>query len=1340
MLSRETLATIQKRLADAMGEPIEEVKFTSLQLDAFNCEGFWLSQPGSERHMIIQGATSSGKTLVSEVAIIDSLKNGNHKCIVLVPLRAMVRERYEKLRADLKELGIYDSVYPSSSDYQENDGEIIQGNYSVAVIVYEKFFAMLSQSQAKGNNIPMLNGCSLLVVDELQMLNSRDRGPKLEIAIQKVLKRNSLVTDDKSTRIMCLTTCDCKVELIERWLTVNDGTKRGLKPIVIRNEKRPAGLLEYVMTINGKFKSCRTYGERENMAVEPEEGQGYLEGFTAIKGKERDRKKALLKALLVKIYAENSNAKVLVFVNGRHSTRSLAQFLAGENLLPVEEMSERMKRIADFDEDEYSGALKSLLTRRIAFHNASLSAPLRGFIESLFCDTKHPLKLILATETLTIGMNMPVDVMILYDSQVRRPEGYEPLTTQEYKNFVGRAGRLGQKNRGYGESYIFAADERKLNVYWNDYVHYRPEEIQSALARVGEEGQAPYYVNLLRLFGQNGFTAEDLKELWQESFAKKCTGKELDTQKICRALVEAKLCVAQDNNPEDEEDEDDESDTGKRYFLTDFGIRISPYALSLYTCRIIRRFCKWGYKKPVKGGLPTNTTADELDKYLLDILYRICLAEEVERIGQLRLPNQGEGDKDIYPHVRANVRKTLRKIIDSGECKLWPNSQIEKILSPNYLGLRDYDETGWLLRAIVLWYWTKGYDLKGIRQETNFSYKSFTPIIQEDIARIAETVAYILEAVSACFEGTDKFEHLKVSDLYAFSTCVNYGMPRELVVIANKHVSELDRKKILALGALWNENRHRYNSPVQMLTDTEEQDLDKIRKILTESERDEIIRKIEESGFHDDYEILLTNMNREGKLNDSEDTAIRALCKSDPKENPQKLLEPLKVFFKTEDTSAHFFADSVNLEYPLSFMENENLAELSCRGKTFLLAAYNNNPNSDDRHFVNYIEKKRKGNSSIRVILFGDDGILQRINWEGDYGELLDESGNRLLDRINAAMTLKQFAFLLSQTIKNNDTAAQMLSGLLQDVTGKFQCSLNTLGMMLKNFSESKAKDYSEGSADLPMLNILLDQRKSAATNDLTDQLKRAKISYRLLSWGDKLDEENVGGKTYLLFLDWNVVQEMHSLKLFYAKLRRTHFKKTFAIFNSPESFKAWDGGNVNFPHYCESTKEFSKVVPERIKPLLCSDATDKFLIGVSYAHDSPGKDLLKKFVDSLLEEFAEDKIFFDEYDTTQNLLHGKGAGEESLQYYKECQFFLVLDTEHYDLSEPCRREFRAIEERIKELGENRGHRLWFLHPSKVEHHCRCFDERKDYLTELNEEKVEEFAARFVCHVVQNCR
>ena len=117
-LSRETLEGIRKRL-QGMSAGAEKIQFTSLQKTAFNTPGFW-REDGDEaaRHMIVQGATSSGKTLVSEIAIMDCLKS-RKKAIVLVPLKAMVRERWEHFRDDLAQLGT-NQVYASSSDLQYN--------------------------------------------------------------------------------------------------------------------------------------------------------------------------------------------------------------------------------------------------------------------------------------------------------------------------------------------------------------------------------------------------------------------------------------------------------------------------------------------------------------------------------------------------------------------------------------------------------------------------------------------------------------------------------------------------------------------------------------------------------------------------------------------------------------------------------------------------------------------------------------------------------------------------------------------------------------------------------------------------------------------------------------------------------------------------------------------------------------------------------------------------------------------------------------------------------------------------------------------------------------------
>lgn len=1350
-LSRDTLQNINKRLSESMNIEPSEVKFTALQNAAFNREGFWLSQKNSIRHVIIQGATSSGKTLVSELAILDSLKNGNKKSLVLVPLRAMVRERHDQLREDFSAQGI-EKVYASSSDFQDHDGEIIQGDFEVAVIVYEKFFAMLSQSQFKatnGKDIPMLNDCALLVVDELQMLNSQERGPKLEIAIQKVLENNKLDNKDLKTRIMCLTTCDCKVGQIEKWLTVDDGTEKGLKPILIQSNARPAGLSEHVIELNGKYRVRHTYGENSDKKLQDgeEQSSGELKVTAALRNREGDKKNALLKALLLKIYRENPNAKVLVYVNGRRGTRRVAEFVASEGLLPVEEMSERMKRIEEFDEDDYTKILREkLLPRRIAFHNASLSYPLRELIEELFCDNEDPLRLVVATETLTIGMNMPVDVMILYDSQTTRFEGRVSLTNQEYKNFVGRAGRLGNRSKNTGESYIFAEDGQKGNYFWDNYVYYRAEEIKSALANVEEENQAPYYLNLLRRFGRKRFTLENFEQLLKESFAQKCSARKFDTKKICAALVKAKLCEME--NDDDYFDLDEEEEV--YYRLNEFGENISPYALHLETCKLIRRYFynhlymkkKLGIKKKRRGegGLPTNATADDLEKYSLDILYRLCCTPEIERIGQLEIPQPNQYDN--YRKVCTTIEKTLRRMVESGDCQLWEDSPIANMLSSDYQWTNEREDKKHLLRAILLWYWTKGYDLSEIRRETGFRFATIA-IVQEDIARIAETVAYLLEAISNCLIVAQHagFEKLNSGDIYRFSTCVNYGMPRNLVVIANKHVRTLDRRTILKLGKLWESKKLRYESPEQMLLMSNERDLAEIRKIISEEERKEIILRLEESTLHDSYDILLETIRTESNLSESAYTAIQNLYDTNTNENSANLLQPLTNLFSPAEEPVFKGA----IEFSVPIFEDENFLQVTSGEKIFTFIAYNDKEESkvDFQRYRRWLEKNPSPNRRI-ILVVSTEGKFSRVQWRDRLGKFCDAEGEVLLENVSVAITFKQFAYLLVQAIKVKDTDARALTSLLWDVAENFPpISLSTMGMMLKNYEITEVKDYLEGSPDLPTLRIVCDKRNHVAYNELLEHLKRQKISYRVVSWGEGLYSENVRENFYLIYLDWNMAQKMDSLKTFCAYLKKTGYNKTFAIFDSESNFREW-GGNpehaVESLSHIETTKKFNVDVPNKIKPFLQMKRDEKFLIGVSYSTDSDGLDLLDKFVDELKAAFPEEKIFYDEYPTAHNLLQGQGGADRNGKYYKDSEFFLVLDDPTYnEASDPCNNEFTAITERLAELPKIEESRLWFLHlPGKK--HCAYFRKGHDYETALTAETLSETAAKFIKLVRDNLR
>ena len=132
-LTKEIAERIEKRLSN---DGKIKYELTDLQKKAFSSDYLWCDDE-KQSNIIIQGATSSGKTLVTEVMMANYLEwaGARNHVICLVPLKAMVTE---KIRHITEDLGENRNIVGSSSDYQENDEDILNGNFEVAVIVYEK--------------------------------------------------------------------------------------------------------------------------------------------------------------------------------------------------------------------------------------------------------------------------------------------------------------------------------------------------------------------------------------------------------------------------------------------------------------------------------------------------------------------------------------------------------------------------------------------------------------------------------------------------------------------------------------------------------------------------------------------------------------------------------------------------------------------------------------------------------------------------------------------------------------------------------------------------------------------------------------------------------------------------------------------------------------------------------------------------------------------------------------------------------------------------------------------------------------------------------------------------
>ena len=878
----------------------EGPSLTGLQEKALASEAFFSDQ---RPNLVIQGATSSGKTLVAEFLAMQEIFQRKKNVIYLVPLKALIHEKVQTFRKHFNEGAATNlRIYGSSSDYQDHDEEIARGSYDIAVIVYEKFFAML----AERSESRMLKDCELIVIDEFQMIERRDRGPKLEYAITKVM--NSFGT---RIRIAGLTTIDCNAEQLVAWLKRGSGAPAAS----IQDDTRPVPLHESIVSLDGHIRT-RTVS-KDGKATE--KGGGAVCTFEPPPASNRkDKKLPLLKHLLcTKIFAPggdkgtdtNAQKKVIIFCSSRHDCPTLAEAVAAtvseHHLLPRQELSPAMdaELARNDDGDETQKLRKDLLPFGVAFHNASIPMSLREMIEDEFRGTKESrgsIQILVATETITIGVNLPADVMILYDHTIYRDDEYQDLKPQEYKNYIGRAGRLGLA-RFDGESYLIVERLADLAFYWNKYVECQKETIQSSLCGADAELLAPYYLNLLSQ--QESLTADDIRAVSQKTLSAVPKKDAVNPDDIIQKLSDSKkykLIYPKPDSEDEEEEEEELDETGEPqetapapqapvryvYALTELGRPLAPYAFSLETSMKIRQYfyqAGWKGRTGKHGGLPLGCTGDWLQqgKYLLDILYTVCRMPEVERHRHPLLDDSASGSYHEAKNALVNFFRQ-RTAED-----FWADSALWKLFEHPDIDTLDCDTLRPVYRAVLLYHWLQGLPLHTIKGMLHLKH---CEILTSDMFRIAGTCSYILEAIGRAAEANtrrwqasdttaaasaadraDKRQSNAAEDIaltrspglkrgfYTLSLKVKYGLDdANLRLIASRHVYGLSRSTILKLGNLAKEDE-RYDNVLHFLNSGDR----RIRDYLTPRQRSELDAQLHERYHMENIDDLIETFDQD---------------------------------------------------------------------------------------------------------------------------------------------------------------------------------------------------------------------------------------------------------------------------------------------------------------------------------------------------------------------------------------------------------------------------------------------------------------------------------------------
>jgi len=390
------------------------------------------------KNLVLASPTASGKTLVAELCALKHILENDGKVLYLSPLRALASEKYEefqKYASIRKPNGRKISIGISTGDFDGSDPWM--GKHDVIITTNEKADSLLR------HRTKWVNDVSLVVADEVHLLNDAHRGPTLEVVLARLMQINPDV------QLLVLSATIKNVGEVADWL----------KAISVTTEWRPVTLREGVI-INDEIH--------------------FKDG-----GAQKIENSAKNSTLNMAVYTVKSGNQALAFAGTRRNSISLAKKVA-KKIKP--HLSKPLKRslkqlaeqiLATGERTRLGEQLAEVVKDGTAFHHAGLSGGHRKIIEKSFKEGK--IKVLTATPTLAIGMNLPARVVIINEYRRYEPGyGYYPIPVLEYKQMAGRAGR--PRYDKFGDSILVAKTEDERDYLMENYILAETEQIWSKLA------------------------------------------------------------------------------------------------------------------------------------------------------------------------------------------------------------------------------------------------------------------------------------------------------------------------------------------------------------------------------------------------------------------------------------------------------------------------------------------------------------------------------------------------------------------------------------------------------------------------------------------------------------------------------------------------------------------------------------------------------------------------------------------------------------------------------------------------------------------------------------------
>ncbi|KAJ2731138.1 ATP-dependent RNA helicase mtr4 [Coemansia sp. BCRC 34962] len=423
----------------------------------------------SNESVLVAAHTSAGKTVVAEYAIAQCLRD-KQRVIYTSPIKALSNQKYREFLEEFGDVGLM-------------TGDVtINPQASCLVMTTEILRSMLY----RGSEV--MREVAWVVFDEIHYMRDKERG---------VVWEETIILLPHQVRFVFLSATIPNAMQFAEWIT-----KTHEQPChVVYTDFRPTPLQHYLfpqggdgihLVVDEKSQFREDNFQRAISALQDAQGQAADDVSGSGKGgKQRTNKgkqggsggKSDIYKIVKMVMARNYHP-VIVFCFSKRECESMALQMSkldfntepGEKEMVAEVFTNAIGSLSEDDRalPQIENILP-LLKRGIGIHHSGLLPILKEVIEILF--QEGLLKCLFATETFSIGLNMPARTVVF--TSVRKFDGKEFrwVMSGEYIQMSGRAGRRGLDDRGV---VILMLDEKMEPAIAKGMVKGEPDVLNSA--------------------------------------------------------------------------------------------------------------------------------------------------------------------------------------------------------------------------------------------------------------------------------------------------------------------------------------------------------------------------------------------------------------------------------------------------------------------------------------------------------------------------------------------------------------------------------------------------------------------------------------------------------------------------------------------------------------------------------------------------------------------------------------------------------------------------------------------------------------------------------------------